>query len=72
MDKKTKIKCPHCGEKLHIYGESKVEATAKQFGIDCYASLPIDTELATACDNGKIEQVERNYLDGVLEKIYSL
>ena len=64
--------CPHCGEKLHIYGDSKVAETAKEFGIDCYASLPIDTELAKACDEGKIEQIERDYLNNVVEKIYSL
>lgn len=64
--------CPHCGEKLCIYGDSKVEATAAEFGIDCFAALPIKPELAKACDEGKIESAEQNYLDGVMAKIYSL
>lgn len=64
--------CPHCGEKLYPFGESKLESVAKEFGVDCTARLPIDSEFAEACDNGHAESVDTDCLAYVLEKIYGL
>ena len=47
--------CPDCGKKHYIYGESKIEETAKRFGIENVARLPIDPSLARLCDEGRIE-----------------
>ncbi len=47
--------CPNCGKRHYIYGESKLETTAKAFGIENTVQLPINTKLAAACDKGTIE-----------------
>ncbi len=47
--------CPDCGKRHYIYGESKLETTAKAFGIENTVQLPINTKLAAACDKGTIE-----------------
>ncbi len=60
------IKCPDCGRKISVFGESGVDAIALEHGIPAVAKLPIDRELTTAADTGKLEQFENNYLSDFL------
>ncbi len=52
------VECPNCDEKIHIFGESKVEAVAKSFEIPALGQIPIRPEIAARCDAGKVEAVE--------------
>ncbi|MCD7824603.1 MAG: Mrp/NBP35 family ATP-binding protein [Clostridiaceae bacterium] len=61
--------CPACGEKLHIFGESHIEDIAKKYKISSLAQLPIDSNLAKACDLGEIEQYQGTLLDEILENL---
>lgn len=63
------IKCPDCGRKISVFGESVVDAIALEYGIPTVAKLPIDPELTKAADSGKIEQFENNYLAHFFNKI---
>lgn len=63
------IKCPDCGRKISVFGESGVDALAMEYGIPAVAKLPIDPELTVAADSGKIENFDNNYLADFLEKI---
>ena len=63
------IKCPDCGQKISIFGESNVDALALEYGIPAVAKLPVDRELTKAADNGKIESIENNYLTEFFNKI---
>lgn len=63
------IKCPDCGRKISVFGESNVDAIAMEYGIPNVAKLPIDQSLTKAADNGKIEEVENNYLTDFFNKI---
>lgn len=47
--------CPHCGEHINIYGESKLAEVAASYGLPVLGQLPIDPALAAACDNGTFE-----------------
>lgn len=47
--------CPHCGEHINIFGESKLDEVAAGYGLPVLGRLPIDPELAAACDNGTFE-----------------
>ena len=49
------FKCPDCGAEHKIFGESHIEDIAAQYGIAEIAKLPMDAELARACDNGTVE-----------------
>ena len=51
------FKCPDCGKEHAIFGESKVETIAKEFGIKHFARLPIDPVIATMVDAGEVESV---------------
>ena len=63
------IKCPDCGRKISVFGESGVDALALEYGIPAVAKLPIDPELTKAADSGKIEEFKNNYLSEFFDKI---
>lgn len=63
------VECPCCGQKISVFGESKVDALAMEYGIPAVAKLPIDPNLTKAADNGEIETFENNYLTDFLRKI---
>ena len=64
--------CPDCKKRLEIFGQSKVEKTASEYGIKNIAKLPINPEFATLADNGKIEEFKGEYLDNVVDAILSI
>ena len=63
------IKCPDCGRKISIFGESGVDAFALENGISAVAKIPVDSELTKAADSGAIESFENNYLTDFFNKI---
>ena len=63
------VKCPDCGREIDIYGEDSTAETAKKYGLEVLAKLPLDPELANLADNGKIEDYEDNYLEKLVDKI---
>ena len=66
------FECPDCKKRLEIFGQSKVEKTASEFGIKNVAKLPINPEFATLADNGNIEEFNGEYLDNVVDAILSI
>ena len=63
------IKCPDCGRKISVFGESNVDALALEYGIPNVAKMPVDRNLTVAADSGKIESVQDNPLDDLYKKI---
>ena len=63
------FKCPDCGKKHEIFGESKVEKVAAQFGVEHYARLPIDPAVAAMVDAGEVESVGTEELNGLVDYI---
>ncbi len=54
--------CPDCGKKLQIFGAGRTAETAEKNGISLLAQLPMDPELAQACDEGRMEDFSVDYL----------
>ena len=63
------FKCPDCGKEHHIFGDSHVDELSVKFGIDTVSKMPIDPGIAKACDEGKIEEYDNDYLEEIIEKI---
>ena len=61
------FRCPDCGTEHAIFGESHIERVAAALGLKVLARLPIDPAVAAACDAGRIEELEPNYLTAVAE-----
>ena len=63
------FKCPDCGKEHAIFGESKVEKIAKEYGIAHYARLPMDPVVATMVDAGEVESVSGEHIAPLVDYI---
>ena len=66
------IVCPDCGKQINMFGESKAEKIAEEMGVKFLGRLPVDTEIATLCDDGEIEKFDRNYVDTCINEIENM
>ncbi len=46
------MSCPHCGEKINVFGESSIDEVAGELGIPVLGKLPMDPEYAQNADLG--------------------
>ena len=63
------LECPDCGKKINVFGESKIDEVAKEYGLKVLAQLPINPEYAAKCDEGNIEEIETDLLDEAVKAI---
>ena len=65
------VECPDCGRHINVFGESHVDETAAEYGLEVLAKMPIAPQIAGLCDAGLIETFQGDWLDGALKKIES-
>ncbi len=63
------VVCPHCNEKISVFGESRLEEIADAYGIPYLAQLPIDPNLAKEVDNGTLEERNVTELDNIVTAV---
>lgn len=61
--------CPDCGKKINIFGESKIEEVAAEFGVPVLAKLPIDPKTASLVDKGAVELADDKYIADAVDFI---
>ena len=61
--------CPDCGKRHEIFGQSKVDAIAAEFGIKNTARLPIDPVISTMVDAGEVESIDGDYIAPMADAI---
>ncbi len=67
------VECPDCGKKIEVFGKSKLDDVAGQYGLEVLGRLPIKAELAAACDAGTIEaELPSGMLDEALAKVVAV
>ena len=66
------IECPDCGKKMQVFGESHIDEVAKELGIDVLGKMPLDPAFASKADEGKIFDLDVNYIDKGVEAIAKL
>ena len=64
--------CPECGKKHHIYGESKIEEIAEQYNTKVLAKLPINPDLASLIDQGKVEMFDCDCMENAANEVEKL
>lgn len=64
--------CPHCEERLYLYGDVQGERLSEDFGIPFLDEIPIDPSLRYLVDKGEIEAYEGDYLSKSLEAVLAL
>lgn len=55
--------CPDCRKKIHVFGESHISEIAEEYHVPVLAQMPINPALASACDNGTVEDLDCSYLE---------
>ncbi len=63
------IKCPDCGKEIKVFGDSKIDEVAREFGLDVIGRIPLDPSLAALCDKGMIELMENDYLNDAVTAV---
>ena len=66
------LPCPHCGEKLSVFGESHIDEVAEKQNLTVLARIPIDPKLPALCDRGLIELMENDSLSETGEMLARL
>ncbi len=62
------VACPDCGKKIEIFGESKLDQVAEEYGVPVLAKLPIDPNLTAAVDVGAIESYTNESVTDEIDK----
>jgi len=55
VENMTYLNCPHCGERVDLFGEPKGEKLARSLGIQFLGGVPLDPNIPRLSDEGKIE-----------------
>ncbi|MCD8066576.1 MAG: Mrp/NBP35 family ATP-binding protein [Oscillospiraceae bacterium] len=66
------FECPDCGARHDIFGQSHLDETAMEFHIHHTARLPIDPNIAKACDAGQVEALDGGWLDAMADSIIKM
>ncbi|MGI6453884.1 MAG: Mrp/NBP35 family ATP-binding protein [Syntrophomonadaceae bacterium] len=61
--------CPHCDEKLELFGKPQGEKVAQETGIKYLGRLPWDSRLNHLVDAGKVEEYESDNIKEVVNQI---
>ena len=61
------LPCPDCGKEIPLFGEGKTEAAAKAHNLPLLARMPLDPNLASLVDQGRIEDFQGDWLSGVAD-----
>jgi hypothetical protein len=59
------FKAPDTGSEYEIFGPSHAQETADALDIPVLARLPIDSNIAVLCDQGKVEECHLREFDAV-------
>lgn len=61
------VKCPHCGERIELYGDGKaIEKSAAEIGASVLDKLALDPEVTKLVDSGNAESVSEDILEGTV------
>lgn len=66
------LKCPDCGKEIRLFGDSSIDGTAAELGIEVLGKIPLDPEYAQKADAGEFYVKENPYLDRVQDVIKKL
>ncbi len=65
------FECPDCKKRTSVFGESHIEAVAKENDTRVLGQLPINPDLARQCDQGLLELFVGDWLDKAVTDIES-
>jgi len=61
------VKCPDCGKEMRIFGKSHVDEIALEYGLPVLARIPISEEISKSVDEGRIEDLDADFMNAAAE-----
>ncbi len=50
------VRCPHCGERIELFGPSRVGKVAEEYGLPVLGRLPVTPSVSELADAGRLEE----------------
>jgi len=66
------FRCPDCGSRHAIFGESHLASIAEAYHLPVLAQLPINPEVAEKCDTGRAEELDTAEIEAAVAAICAL
>lgn len=66
------VECPDCKKPIYVFGESHIEEVAKAHNLAVLDRLPLNPNIASACDKGMIELANVEVLDKAVQAVEGL
>lgn len=58
IENESFVKCPHCGERIELFGSSHVSKVTDEYGVPLLGRLPVDPRISQLGDAGKISDYD--------------
>ncbi|MCR5403793.1 MAG: Mrp/NBP35 family ATP-binding protein [Butyrivibrio sp.] len=59
--------CPHCGEKIYMFGNSKIDEYAEGLGLSVLGKIPMNPDFAKKCDEGLAEELDVDCMNSLVD-----
>jgi Mrp family chromosome partitioning ATPase len=69
VENMSHLVCPHCGQKIAVFGVSRAQDTALQIGAPLLGNIPLDVTLSPLCDNGSLEDYQSEIIAEITTKV---
>jgi len=56
VDNMAWISCPHCGQRIQLFGQSRVGQVGSEYGIPVLGELPVVPSISELSDAGRLEE----------------
>jgi len=67
VDNMAWISCPHCGERIELFGTSRVPKVGAEYGIPVLGQLPVVPAISELADGGRLEDHTSPELTGLTD-----
>lgn len=66
------LKCPDCGRKIEIFGNSRIDEIAAEVGVPVLGRLPLIPEYTGMADSGSFDDINNEYVSEAVRTITSI
>lgn len=72
VENMSMIRCPDCGKTIELFGPGHTAGAAAEMNVPLLDRLPVDPQLVSLCDAGKLEDYDQNLMQGSVAAIEAM
>src|SRR2546427_400838 len=69
IENMTYLNCPHCGQRVSLFGKPQGEKLALELGLPFLGAVPLDPSIARLSDEGRIEDYSSPIITGIADEL---